>query len=125
MLNLQERDAVLAALNSLPGDLDGDMAVAFADFLVLSQNFGKANASYAEGNIDLLGGVEFHDFLILSSNFGTTPSQVIGTPEPLSVSLALFGFMAVACAGRNQLNTRVRLPTTAASRALTRPRTGT
>ena len=33
---LDERSAVLNALNTLPGDLDGDGNVAFADFLTLS-----------------------------------------------------------------------------------------
>ena len=34
-------DVVLNALNTLPGDLDGKGEVDFADFLVLSVNFGK------------------------------------------------------------------------------------
>lgn len=65
------RDAVLASLGTVPGDLDGDGVVAFADFLVLSTNFGKDEASYADGDIDLSGGVDFADFLILADNFGS------------------------------------------------------
>jgi len=67
-----ERDLVLDALNTLPGDLDGNGEVAFADFLLLSTNFGKDLPSYADGNIDLQNGVDFADFLVLSSNFGRT-----------------------------------------------------
>lgn len=68
--NVEERDAAIEALNTLPGDLDGNGEVAFADFLVLSRNFGRDTDSYAAGNIDLQNGVDFADFLILASNFG-------------------------------------------------------
>ena len=68
--DVAERDAVLAALGSLPGDFDGDGEVAFADFLILSANFGNGRATYAEGNTDLEGGVTLDDFLILAKNFG-------------------------------------------------------
>ena len=70
---INSRDAVLDALNTLPGDLDGNGDVSFDDFLVLSANFGQGAASYADGNIDLMDGVAFADFLILSDNFGKTP----------------------------------------------------
>jgi len=52
------------------GDLDGDLDVDFADFLVLSTNFGKSEATSAEGDIDGDGAVSFADFLLLSANFG-------------------------------------------------------
>ena len=52
------------------GDLDLDGNVAFADFLILSANFGKTDATYSEGDIDGDGVVAFADFLILSQNFG-------------------------------------------------------
>ena len=80
--SIAARDATLDALNGLLGDLDGDGNVAFADFLILSANFGKESASYAQGNIDLRGDVSFADFLTLSSNFGATPGDLATVPEP-------------------------------------------
>lgn len=89
---IEDRDAVLGALNTVAGDLDGDGSVAFADFLVLSSNFGNAEGTYAEGNVDLTDGVAFADFLALSSNFGAT-SAASSVPEPstrIPAILALF-----------------------------------
>lgn len=56
-------------LGSKVGDLDLNGRVEFADFLVLSTNFGKS-ASYAEGDADGDGVVGFADFLLMSTNFG-------------------------------------------------------
>ena len=39
---------------------------------MLSQNFGKTDAAFAEGDIDGDGTVAFADFLILSAEFGQT-----------------------------------------------------
>ena len=93
--SVETRDIVLAALNTLPGDLDGVDGVAFADFLTLSGNFGNETATYAEGNVDLMGGVEFADFLALSGNFGQTPPAASAIPEPSSVLLAAFGVLGL------------------------------
>jgi len=71
------------------GDIDGSGDVAFADFLILSQNFGQTATDHTTGDIDCSGDVAFADFLVLSQNFG----QVVGAqavPEPSS--LALLGF---------------------------------
>ena len=90
--SIEARDVVLDALNTLPGDLDGNGVVAFADFLALSANFGTVLSSYADGNIDLNNGVEFEDFLVLSGNFGKTADDVAAVPEPAdltAVGLAL------------------------------------
>lgn len=54
----------------IPGDLDGNGDVSFADFLVLSNNFGKEVENYSDGDIDGDGSVGFADFLVLSNNFG-------------------------------------------------------
>ena len=91
---IEERDAVLTALNTLPGDLDGNGDVAFPDFLTLSANFGQDVSSYTAGNIDLTGGVAFPDFLTLSANFGKTPGgAAAAVPEPTSGLLATFGML--------------------------------
>ena len=69
--NIPERDAILAELNLLPADLNGDGEVGFPDFLILSQSFGRMDdVDYTDGDIDLDGEVGFTDFLALSSNFG-------------------------------------------------------
>jgi len=64
------------------GDLDGNGIVDFADFLVLSGNFGNEVPSHMEGDIDCNGIVEFADFLVLSGNFGNTVGGVAAVPEP-------------------------------------------
>jgi len=79
---IEHRDSVLTALNTVAGDLDGNGEVAFADFLVLSSNFGNADGSYSDGNIDLADGVAFADFLALSANFGATAAGAASVPEP-------------------------------------------
>ena len=59
--------------NRILGDADDDGEVAFADFLLLANNFGKeVDAVWAEGDFDGDGKVAFADFLILSENFGRT-----------------------------------------------------
>jgi|GEM_PF-2285694 len=54
------------------GDLDGSGAIDFADFLILSANFGQEETSVRLlGDLDQDGSVGFADFLILSSQFGS------------------------------------------------------
>lgn len=105
---IEERDAVLASLGSLPGDLDGNGDVSFRDFLILSHNFGLELASYADGNIDLVPGVDFDDFVILSDNFGYERASTLATvPEAafhLFMWLALF---SVALRRRSRRGTSV------------------
>ena len=62
------------AETALPGDLDQDGVVGFADFLQLSANFGAMDALPEMGDIDGDTSVGFSDFLILSQNFGRTQS---------------------------------------------------
>ncbi len=65
----------------VPGDIDGDGSVAFADFLILSNNFGNMVDAGTGGDIDGDGSVAFADFLILSNNFGSTAAAA-SVPEP-------------------------------------------
>ena len=55
-----------------PGDADLNGVVDFADFLVLSANFGKLHQTWLTGDTDGDGTVQFSDFLLLSSQFGRT-----------------------------------------------------
>jgi hypothetical protein len=73
------------------GDLDGNGTVEFADFLVMSANFGQATSTdegHLEGDIDCNGTVEFADFLVLSNNFGQSVAAA-SVPEPSSISLLM------------------------------------
>lgn len=65
------------------GDADNDGTVGFADFLILSQNFGQPEAVWAQGDFDMDGEVAFSDFLGLSSNFGKVLAAP-PVPEPNS-----------------------------------------
>lgn len=57
--------------NRLVGDANNDNEVDFADFLLLSDNFGKdADAVWADGDFDLDGEIDFADYLALSASFG-------------------------------------------------------
>ena len=76
------------------GDIDGSGVVNFADFLVLSQDFGKSGESTAD--LDCNGAVEFADFLILSSNFGNNVGASQSVPEPNSHVLTLFAVLFIA-----------------------------
>lgn len=58
-------------LNVKPGDADMNGKVDFADFLILSANFGKSDKGWTAGNFDLDESVSFADFLLLSTAFGT------------------------------------------------------
>ena len=79
----------------LAGDLDEDGTVAFADFLVLSQNFGSSSAAYAQGDVDCDGTVAFADFLVLSQNFGQSAAGAAAVPEPSGAALLLIGLAAI------------------------------
>jgi hypothetical protein len=76
-----------------PGDTNLDGAVDFADFLVLSSNFGQVGG-WAEGNFDLDPDVAFSDFLLLSSNFGVGTSAE-SVPEPSALPHLLWVFLSV------------------------------
>jgi hypothetical protein len=57
--------------NTIAGDANGDGTVNFADFVIVSNNYGKSSASGpAVGDFDFDGQVNFADFVILSNNYG-------------------------------------------------------
>ena len=98
------QEALLEELGILAGDLDGNGEVAFADFLVLSANFGQqVDGGHAAGDIDCNGAVEFADFLALSANFGqTSGAELTSIPEPSGVSLLLLGLGLCAATRRGR-----------------------
>ena len=56
------------------GDLDSDREVAFADFLILSGNFGRTDDDVqpSDGDLNGDGNIDFDDYLVLAENFGRT-----------------------------------------------------
>ena len=59
--------------NPLEGDANGDNVVNFADFLIFSQNFGRAeDVVFADGDFNGDNEINFVDFLILQDNFGNS-----------------------------------------------------
>ena len=76
------------------GDLDDSGDVAFADFLILSSNFGQSGR-LADGDLDCTGEVAFADFLILSQNFGKTVGDVATVPEPCSRATLLVAALSL------------------------------
>jgi hypothetical protein len=60
----------------LPGDIDSDGEVAFADFVILARHFGQSEVTRAEGDLNGDGAVTFADFVILANNFGRKASDV-------------------------------------------------
>ena len=91
--NADDLAAAVAASGLIPGDADGDGTVAFADFLILSANFGmtpNTDPTFAGGDFDCDGTVQFADFLTLSANFGQSVAAA-AVPEPTSFSLVLLG----------------------------------
>ncbi len=85
-----------AELGSLPGDLDLDGQVQFADFLAVSANFGMTG-TYSQGDINCDGRVRFADFLILATNFGKSASVASAVPEPNGLTLMLTATLVCVC----------------------------
>ena len=63
-------DATLVTSDRLVGDINDDAEVNFADFLILSANFGESTVNGVDdGDLDEDGTVDFADFLLLSAQF--------------------------------------------------------
>ena len=70
------------------GDLDENGVVDFADFLIISVNFGQAVDSHFDGDVNCDGIVDFGDFLTLSSNFGQPAGDTAAAHVPESTGMA-------------------------------------
>lgn len=75
----------------LPGDINGDRVVDFADFLILSGNFNKNVPAGTGGDFDGNGIVEFGDFLVLSSNFGRREFGAAADVQPVAGGIRDYG----------------------------------
>ena len=81
ILSTEDADVWITDIaGTLRGDVNFDQQVDFADFLVLSTNFGT-DGGWSDGNFTEDGSVSFADFLVLSTNFGQT-TQAAAVPEP-------------------------------------------
>jgi hypothetical protein len=103
-------EAVLSAIDSMPGDLNGNGSVSFADFLKLSKNYG-GEGSYTDGDLNCDGDIGFADFLILSENYGAGvslgniiqgPTKITAVPEPDAFGSALMLLPVVLVAVRRR-----------------------
>ena len=90
---------ILEMVRGIPGDANLDGSVDFADFLVLSTNFGEPTLDWRDGTFSGGGVVQFADFLELANNFGTTGFESIiraaPVPEPNALTMLVFGFGAM------------------------------
>lgn len=92
-LDSLDRDVWIRSIaGTLPGDVDLNKRVEFADFLVLSGQYGN-DGGWGAGDLDGNGAVGFPDFLLLSANFGQTAATPVSVPE--ASSGMLFAFAAV------------------------------
>jgi serpin B len=71
----------VATQELIPGDANGDNKVAFDDFLVLAENFARADATWEHGDFDRDGLEQFSDFLILAENFGQVREPAAVSPN--------------------------------------------
>jgi len=92
---VDQRDAILDALDPLPGDFNGDGDVDFEDFIVLSQNYQSEKTAYIDGNVDVMGAIDFTDFIAFSNNFGKTVAAA-SVPEPHGLALGILTLVIVA-----------------------------
>lgn len=76
-------DAV-ASFFVLAGDINRDRQVGFDDLLALAQNYGAADRTFSQGNInyDAAGLVNFDDLLLLSQKYGTSLVTVAPVAAP-------------------------------------------
>ncbi|HZL35467.1 MAG TPA: PA14 domain-containing protein [Tepidisphaeraceae bacterium] len=70
--------------NVLPGDSDGSGTVAFADFVQVSNNFGKSAAANPLLDFNGSGKIDFADFVALSNDFGKSLPAAPAAPAAIS-----------------------------------------
>jgi len=102
-------ELLLTVMNALPGDTNLDGTVGFADFLILSSNFGEIGG-WERGDFGD-GTVAFSDFQDLTNNFGLSVVDVpagvplnaaVAVPEPSTQILSLFALLTLLVVRRRR-----------------------
>jgi parallel beta-helix repeat protein len=75
----------------LPGDVNHDGTVDFADLTTIAQDYGTRGMTFAQGDVDHNGTVDFGDLVLVSQNYGTTmalpaPTPATGLAATLSIA---------------------------------------
>jgi len=65
----------LLVTRAVIGDGNLDNVVNFADFVILSNNYGATNPRWSQGDYNGDGVVNFADFVQLSNNYGQTAAN--------------------------------------------------
>jgi len=75
-------DSVVITVGGVRGDFNGDGTVDLDDFVLMKQNFGRTDATWATGDVDGDGGVTLDDFVVLKQNFGALadPASAVDGP---------------------------------------------
>lgn len=82
---------------TIPGDINLDGKVNFADLLVLAQHYGMQDAGWTGGDLNGTGTVDFSDLLTLAQNYGAgTGAAFAAVPEPATFGLGLMGLGMLA-----------------------------
>lgn len=87
-------------VDSLVGDLNGDLTVDLTDFGILKANFGSGTTR-AQGDVNGDAKVDLTDFGLLKDNFGK--SGTASVPEPTTFLLALLGLAVLAAVHRKSV----------------------
>ena len=95
----------------VPGDIDADGDVDFADFLSFSRAYGReTDQGPAGGDFDLDGVVDFTDFLLLSVNFGRETNGNGGSDaDNIDPELIVPAFNSLVPSERNADTTTIHL----------------
>jgi murein DD-endopeptidase MepM/ murein hydrolase activator NlpD len=70
----------------LAGDATRDRWVDFGDLVILAQNYGQANKTFADGDFNYDGTVGFEDLVILAQRYNTTLPAPVGAGATITLS---------------------------------------
>jgi hypothetical protein len=90
-------DSLVAQMELIPGDINGDGLVDVADYNIWAANVGKTGATWDQGDLNGDGLVDVADYNIWAANVGKTSA----TPEPISMIILAIGGGLVGLKRRN------------------------